>query len=687
MDEDLTQLFFDEATEQLDDLESQLSGLSANPGDAERLNSAFRAVHSVKGAANLVGFERIAAFAHKYESFLHKLRSKQITADEAVVELLLRGRDILHDLIEHARTGSEASNDAEAAVTARFDSGAAVTPAVEGPRVEQHGNLPKSRIIRARLAPKLDGAAPSGDPDRLFAQLRRRGRLSVIADTSAVPSLDRLDIGSMLISWTMELDTGAALGEVQEIFAQAAWPGEYEVIDCGETPVELPREETVASPPEADTPAVPDMPGLVTAPASAVESTAESVPLASSIRVDVERMDRLVNLVGELVISQSMLAEQLQKLPTAQFAELSRGIQELTRHARRLQEGVMAIRAQPVQSVFSRMPKLVRELASQTGKRLRLETVGEDTEIDKTVIEQLYDPITHMIRNAADHGIESPEERQAAGKQPAGTIRLSAGHSGGRIVIQVADDGRGIDRRRVRAKAEAAGLVSAADELTDDEIDNLIFLPGLSTAREISSISGRGVGMDVVRQNIHRLGGRVTIRSVPGQGSVFFLTLPLTLAVLDGMIVRVGPEKYVVPLGAIIESLRPRARDVHTLVGGADVLSIRGQYVPLVYLHDTFGVERSERDAAAGLVMLVETDAGARIGLVVDEILGQQQVVIKSLESNYRAISGVAGATILGNGRVALIINVSGLVTETNGRDAAEALAVSRAFVAQGESL
>lgn len=687
MDEDLTQLFFDEASEQLDDLESQLSALSANPGDAERLNSAFRAVHSVKGAANLVGFERIAAFAHRYESFLHKLRSKQLKADDAVVALLLRGRDILHDLIEHARAGSEAPTDAEAAVTARFDSGASETQGVQQPQIVKDNNLPKPRIIRARLAPRLDGAAPGGNPDRLFAQLRRLGRLTVYADTSAVPSLDRLDIGSMLISWTMELDTSVAPAEIQEIFAQAAWPGEYEVIDCGEKLTELPREETTPSPSEADAPVAADMPGQLTATASPAESTTEGVPLASSIRVDVERMDRLVNLVGELVISQSMLAEQLQKLPTAQFAELSRGIQELSRHARRLQEGVMAIRAQPVQSVFSRMPKLVRELATQTGKRLRLETVGEDTEIDKTVIEQLYDPITHMIRNAADHGIESPEERQAAGKSPTGTIRLSAGHSGGRIVIQVADDGRGIDRRRVRAKAEAAGLVGVADELTDDEIDNLIFLPGLSTAREISNISGRGVGMDVVRQNIHRLGGRVTIRSVPAEGSVFFLTLPLTLAVLDGMIVRVGAEKYVVPLGAIIESLRPSARDVHTLVGGADVLSIRGQYVPLVYLNDTFGVARGERDATASLVMLAETDSGARVGLVVDEILGQQQVVIKSLESHYRAIPGVAGATILGNGRVALIINVSGLLSEASGRGAPEAMAVSPAFVVQGERL
>jgi two-component system chemotaxis sensor kinase CheA len=371
--------------------------------------------------------------------------------------------------------------------------------------------------------------------------------------------------------------------------------------------------------------------------------------------------------VGELVISQSMLAEQLSVLPTDKFPTLSRSIEELTQHARNLQDGVMAVRTQPVKSVFARMPRMVRDLAVETGKNVRLLISGETTEVDKTVVEQLFDPLIHMIRNAVDHGIESPDERSANGKPAQGTVRLSAVHVGGRIVIQVTDDGRGIDRVRVRARAVERGLLDADAVLTEEQLDNLIFLPGLSTAETVSDISGRGVGMDVVRRNVERLGGRVLIRSVAGRGSTFYLSLPLTLAVLDGMVIGVGRETYVVPLTVILESLRPQARDVHRLVGGGDVLYVRGEYVPLVYLGRAFSVPDATREPWEGLVMLVDADAGGKIGVVVDEIVGQQQVVIKSVESNYRALPGIAGATILGNGRVALILDVAGLAESAGG--------------------
>jgi len=387
----------------------------------------------------------------------------------------------------------------------------------------------------------------------------------------------------------------------------------------------------------------------------------------NSIRVDLEKLDYLVNLVGELVISQSMLAEQLSVLPSDKFPTLSRSIEELTQHARNLQDGVMAVRTQPVKSVFARMPRLVRDLAVETGKNVRLLISGETTEVDKTVVEQLFDPLIHMIRNAVDHGIETPAERLANGKPPQGTVRLSAAHVGGRIVIQVTDDGRGIDRARVRARAVERGLVSADAALTEDQLDNLIFLPGLSTAETVSDISGRGVGMDVVRRNVERLGGRVLIRSVAGKGSTFYLSLPLTLAVLDGMVIGVGRETYIVPLTVILESLRPQARDVHRLVGGGEVLYVRGEYVPLVYLGRAFDVPDATREPWEGLVMLVDADAGGKIGVVVDEIVGQQQVVIKSVEANYRALRGIAGATILGNGRVALILDVAGLAELAGG--------------------
>ncbi|MDA1132731.1 MAG: chemotaxis protein CheA, partial [Proteobacteria bacterium] len=340
-------------------------------------------------------------------------------------------------------------------------------------------------------------------------------------------------------------------------------------------------------------------------------------------------------------------------------AGLERGLEEITQLTRELQESVMSIRAQPVKTVFSRMSRVVRELAQQTGKKLKLELVGEGTEVDKTVTERLSDPLTHMVRNAADHGIESPEERIAAGKPAEGTIRLSAEHKGGRIVIQLTDDGKGINRERVLQRARERGLVDEHSQLSDEEIDNLIFLPGFSTAETISNISGRGVGMDVVRRNVQDLGGRVSIKSNPGKGSAFQLTLPLTLAVMDGMVVRVGDETYIVPLSNIVECLRPAAGDVDATGVDGDVLMLRGEVVPLAYLHAYFNVPGAQQDCTKGVVVVLEVEGGAKIGLVVDDLRGQQQVVIKSLEVNYGRVDGVAAATILGNVQVALILDVA----------------------------
>jgi two-component system chemotaxis sensor kinase CheA len=677
--DDLNQAFFEEAEEQLSDLEAQLDALAKSPADPTPLNGAFRSVHSIKGGATLVGFARIADFAHAVESLLHKLRSQQLAVDEAVVALLLRSRDLLHDLVRAASTNGDLPGGIETTLMRQIEAYGASgiqpqTPAPSG-----------RRILRLQLMPAADYLARGGEPRDLIAALRRLGTLSVTADATGLPPLETLDPGALYLRWTMALETTATTAQVREVFAASVRPDEYEIIDCGEpAPAAsgesatesdlqsrtLPAGEAAAGKADAVEPGAPmaDGAGTEPEPESGIGSAAMAVeetiaPIVSSIRVDLERMDKLVNLVGELVISQAMLAEQLHALPTDQFPQLARGIEELSRHARDLQEGVMAMRAQPVQSLFARVPRLLRELAQQTGKRLQLVSSGEDTEIDKTVIEHLHDPITHMVRNAVDHGLELPDARIAAGKPAVGTIRLVARQTGGRIVIEVSDDGRGIDRERLRARAVEAGLIARNQQLSDEETDNLIFLPGISTAAAVSSISGRGVGMDIVRRNIQRLGGRVMIRSVPGQGATFYMSLPLTLAVLDGMVIRVGAETYIVPLASVVESLRPLAKEVHSLVGGGDVLAVRGEYVPLVYIGEAFGIARAVRDPTDGLVMLVETDDGARIGLVVDEIVGQQQVVIKSLETNYRAVSGIGGATILGNGRVALIVDVSGLRT------------------------
>jgi two-component system chemotaxis sensor kinase CheA len=679
--DDLKQAFFEEAEEQLSDLESQLAALVKAPADTASLNGAFRSVHSIKGAATLVGFARVAEFAHAVESLLHRLRSQQLAVDETVVALLLGCRDLLHDFVRTASTGADLAEGVEATFIRQIDAYVGRSTQPEGPAA------PTRRLVRLQLMPAADYLVRGGEPPRLFAGLRRLGTLSVVADASGLPPLGALDPDVMYLRWTMTLETAATVEQIREVFAHLR-ADEYEIIDCGSPAATAPAAPATASGAEAPPPATDENAGggleAVEQTASADKATAAIsppehdaavvaaedaiAPIVSSIRVDLDRMDKLVNLVGELVISQAMLAEQLHALPTDQFPQLARGIEELSRHARDLQEGVMAMRAQPVRSLFTRVPRLLRELAQQTGKRLQLLSSGEETEIDKTVIEHLHDPITHMIRNAVDHGIELPEERAARGKPPVGTIQLSARQAGGRIVIEIADDGRGFDRERLRARAVDAGLIAHEQPMTEDEIDNLIFQPGISTAARVSSISGRGVGMDIVRRNIQRLGGRVMIRSTPGQGSTFYMSLPLTLAVLDGMVIRVGAETYIVPLANVVESLRPPAKDVHSLVGGGDVLSVRGEYVPLAHISGMFGVSGAMPDPTDGLVMLVETDDGGRIGLVVDEIVGQQQVVIKSLETNYRAISGVAGATILGNGRVALIVDVSGLRARMSGQ-------------------
>jgi two-component system chemotaxis sensor kinase CheA len=373
-----------------------------------------------------------------------------------------------------------------------------------------------------------------------------------------------------------------------------------------------------------------------------------------------DKVDKLVNMVGELVITEAMLRAQTRELPAEAFAGLLRGVDELSQHTRELQEAVMSVRMQPVKSVFSRMPRIVRDLSAQLGKDIRLEMAGENTEVDKTVIESLSDPLTHMIRNSVDHGIEPPEKRKEAGKPAQGTIKLSADHRGGRIVIEIRDDGAGINRAKVLAKARDKGLVAPDAAISDEECDNLIFLPGFSTAEKVSNVSGRGVGMDVVKRNIESLEGTVRLSTEPGKGSLFTISLPLTLAILDGMIVRVGREHYIVPITSIIETLRPKPGTLKAVQGHNDVLNVRGEFIPIMYLYRIFCIPQAEADPAKALVVLVE-GSGGKMGLVVDELIGQQQVVIKSLEANADPVQGISGATILGDGRVSLILDINGL--------------------------
>jgi two-component system chemotaxis sensor kinase CheA len=381
--------------------------------------------------------------------------------------------------------------------------------------------------------------------------------------------------------------------------------------------------------------------------------------------VDLDRVDRLINLVGELVINEAMLSQRVLEAGITRASGVAMALDELEQLTREIQDSVMAIRAQPVRSVFMRMPRLVREVAAQTGKQVRLLTEGEGTEVDKTVIERISDPLTHMIRNAIDHGLESTESRIAAGKPAEGTVKLTAVHRSGRIVLEVSDDGGGINRARVKEKAISSGLISPDAQLTDSEIDNLIFLPGFSTAQTISNISGRGVGMDVVRQSVQALGGRISIASMPGLGSTFTLSLPLTLAVLDGMVVRASGHTLIIPLGTVIETLKPKPENVHALDTQMQVLSLRGGYIPLINVAQALGFGDQPADLSKTVALLVEGEGGRRAVLLVDAIDGQRQVVIKSLEANYRAVRGIAAATVMGDGRVALILDVDTIVSTT----------------------
>ncbi|MGE0563800.1 MAG: chemotaxis protein CheA [Pseudolabrys sp.] len=405
-------------------------------------------------------------------------------------------------------------------------------------------------------------------------------------------------------------------------------------------------------------------PAAASAPGAATEGGAKSAPpkaASTTTRVELERIDRVVNLVGELVISQAMMGQIVQGLPETVSGQLWQILDEVVHHTRELKDSVMSMRAQPVGAVFQRMPRLVRELAVKTGKKVRLEMHGETTEVDRSIIERLADPLTHIIRNSSDHGIEMPADRIAAGKPEEGTIRLSADHRGSRIVIEIRDDGAGINSDRVLKKARERGLVGADANLTEDEINNLIFMPGFSTAEQISDISGRGVGMDVVRRNIQDIGGRISLKSERGKGMVIQLALPLTLAVMEGMVIKVGRETFVMPMSVILECLRPGEAELHNLVGTSGMLQLRGELVSLVHLGDLLSIERANGDSAERVVIIVDGGENTRFGVIVDELCGHQQVVIKSIEESYGAVPGVAGATILGNGKVAFILDAEKL--------------------------
>jgi len=688
------QVFFEESAELLGIAEAGLLRLAPGAVDMDGVNEIFRAVHSIKGGGGAFGYSDLVAFAHEFESVMALVRSAELHVTADLVDVLIRSNDILAQLLAFARDEmppprslwedvlkelqaqagrrqQPATDDAKTAPGRHSRTSAAQDVDVE-PVEPPASAEPAGTGYAIHFRPKPELLLSGNEPIYMLRALARLGDLTVECDTRRVPPLEQLDPELLYLEWRCLLRTEASREAIEDVFEFVA---DDSMVDI--TPLPGDSLEAAPTPPTSGPPAlrpresdqtVSGPPGQSAGSAGGGGESQDRSLTSHTIRVDLEKIDRLVNMVGEMVITQAMVAEHTRTLPQGEHQDLVEGLEELAQHTRELRESVMSIRAQPVGSVFARMPRLVRDLSAATGKQVHLITSGEATEVDKTVIENLVDPLTHMLRNAIDHGLETPEQRRAAGKDETGTVHLSAQHRSGRIVIEITDDGRGIDRPRVLSKAIERGLLPPDAQPSDDEIDNLIFRPGFSTADSISNISGRGVGMDVVLRNISSLGGRIQVTSAPGEGARFTLSLPLTLAVLDGMVIAVGSERFVLPLTNIVESLRPKPNDINTVANSYDVIMARGEYVRLVHLYDLFDIRDAVTNVAEGLVVLVETEDGGRFGLVVDEIHGQQQVVIKSLESNFRHLDGVAAATILGDGRVALILDVAGLLDMSRGR-------------------
>jgi len=627
--------FFDEADELLADMEQLLLTLGADAPDAEQQDAIFRAAHSIKGGAATFGvFELLAQTTHWLENLLDAVRRKELAWHAGMIDALLDAKDVLKGQLDAYRAGQTPDQAACARmcdVLQQLCSAGAKLGDTSGDASGEAGEHRAAEIPAAPAASNESGQLPmrvrlinvnASDAASLKAELANLGRVLHVEDET--------DGGSV---W---LDTTCSADDIEAVCGF--------VINAEQLAITFEAVPVIAVPAESAT------------SKKRATTTAAGEKESSSIRVGVEKVDQIINLVGELVITQAMLTQTATTLDPVLHDRLLNGMEQLERNARDLQEAVMSIRMMPMDYVFSRFPRVVRDNAAKLGKQIELRTEGGATELDKSLIERIIDPLTHLVRNSLDHGIEPPEERSAAGKAPAGVLTLSARHSGGNIVIEVSDDGRGLDRQKLIAKAVQKGL-PVNEQASDEEIWQLIFAPGFSTAAAITDISGRGVGMDVVRRNIQDLGGHVQLFSRRGAGTTTRIVLPLTLAILDGMAVRVGAETFILPLNHVTESLQPTVQHLHAVAGQARMLRVRGEYLPLVTLAEVFGVGGAQTDPLRAIAVILQAEE-QRFALLVDQLVTQQQVVVKNLESNYRKVPGISAATILGDGSVALIVDV-----------------------------
>lgn len=680
--------FFAECEELIESLTEGLDAIAQGDRDKETINAIFRAVHSIKGAAGAFGFNDLVAFAHRYETVLDLIRADKLDISAEILRLITRSSDALAELVELTRDTGSASLDPVQDLINDLESHAEAVKAEEPPepdfvfaplsviQIDDPSPTPSGFVIR--FQPTAAFYTNGHEPARYFAALAALGTLSVACDTSAIPPLTDIDIDENYLRWTLTLSGDTDADAVKTVFAFAEGLCTLDVSPLADAqepdtsleptdpptslfgiPLDLPPSAPETAPAITEPTTSPAVPNAAATPA---QSAAKApVKTATTLRIDPDRVDRLINTVGELIINHAVISQKLAACGINNDSEIMAALDDYRYLAREIQEGVMSIRAQPVKSLFQRMGRVVREAGEATAKPVNFISEGESTEIDKTILERLADPLTHMLRNSVDHGIESAEKRQQAGKPAIGSVRLTAAHRSGHVVIEVADDGAGLNRERILAKAIEKGLVPADAKLSEPEIDALLFAPGFSTADSVTNLSGRGVGMDVVKTTITSLGGKVGITSVPGKGSTFTISLPLTLAVLDGMVIGVGSETMVLPLSSVVETVRPSRSDIHEIGPGECVLSVRGTFLPVVDLCQLFGL-RPVRAAAADRSYVILDASDTSVAIAVDAIWDQRQVVIKSLEGNYGTVTGIAAATILGDGKIALIIDSEALV-------------------------
>jgi len=663
---DFYQTFFDEADELLADMEQHLLDLVPEAPDSEQLNAIFRAAHSIKGGAGTFGFTILQETTHLMENLLDEARRGEMQLNTDIINLFLETKDIMQEQLDAYKSSQEPD-----AASFEYICNALRQLALEakGEVVAAPANGAKLSVVDTAALGSETAAAPAAESDgklRIVLSRLKESEVALLEDELGnLGTLSDVVKGTDTLSVT--LDGGVSEDDIIAVLCF--------VIEADQIAFEKTTAETAPAPAAVEAVAqVVEAPAPVAAPAEkpaapALKAVAKEQPAArekparasesTSIRVAVEKVDQLINLVGELVITQSMLAQRSNELDPVTHGDLITSMSQLQRNARDLQESVMSIRMMPMEYVFSRFPRLVRDLASKLDKQVELTLQGSSTELDKSLIERIIDPLTHLVRNSLDHGIEIPQKRVEAGKSPIGNLILSAEHQGGNICIEVTDDGAGLNRERILAKAISQGM-AVNENMTDEEVGMLIFAPGFSTAEQVTDVSGRGVGMDVVKRNIQEMGGHVEIKSKQGSGTTIRILLPLTLAILDGMSVKVNHEVFILPLNAVMESLQPREEDLHPLAGGERVLEVRGEYLPLVELWKVFDVMGAKTEATQGIVVILQS-AGRRYALLVDQLIGQHQVVVKNLESNYRKVPGISAATILGDGSVALIVDVSAL--------------------------